>query len=339
MYNTKYIVIVLFAIIFNACNDCSHSLVKNVEGTAKVVRFDSIFYAIDNPKNASQALQNIRKQDPIFFDLYANKVFDMGISDSLPVELLFYHINSMQNRELKNQVDSLFKNFEEEREALNYLSKYFKYYFPKSTFPKITTFYGGFAGFMAWLYNDSSMMVDLDMYLNADFIAYNQFFPQYKSNFFKRDMLVVNVAKELVRNEFLKFEVSKPKNMLEYIIIEGAKIYQVHQLLPCRPVYDLMEYDQDQWEWNEREEQKIWQYIVKEKLLYESDFKEYRPLVSEGPATVRSGVATGAPPRIGVWAGYQIVTDFMQNNKSISVSEMLKQYKAEDILAMSKYKP
>lgn len=339
MYNTKYIIIVLLAIIFNACNDCSNSLVKNIDATAKIVRFDSVFYAINNPKTASEGLINIKKQDEIFFDLYTNKVYDMGIKDSIPVEMLFYHINSMQNKELKKRVDSLFGSMVDERKDLDYLSRYFKYYFPESKFPKITTFYGGFAGFMAWLYNDSSMMVDLDMYLGADFIAYSQFFPQYKSNFFKKDMLVVNISKELVRNELLKFEVSKPKNMLEYIIIEGAKIYQTRQLLPCRPVYDLMEYNKEQWEWNEREEQKIWQYIVKEKLLYESDFKEYRPLVSECPATVRSGVAQGASPRIGVWAGYQIVAAFMENNDNISVSEMLQKYKAEDILAMSKYKP
>jgi len=332
-------IIVLSAIIFNACNDCSNALVKNISSTATVVRFDSVFYAINSPKTATDELKNIKKQDEIFFDLYTNKVYDMGISDTIPVELLFYHINSMQNKELKKRVDSLIGSMADERKEFDYLSKYFIYYFPESTFPKITTFYGGFAGFMAWLYNDSAMMVDLDMYLGADFIGYGQFFPQYKSNFFKKDMLVVNIAKELVRNELLKFEISKPENMLEYMVIEGAKIYQTNQLLPCRPIYDLMEYNKEQWEWNEREEQKIWQYIVKEKLLYESDFKEYRPLVSEGPATVRSGVALGAPPRIGVWAGYKIVAAFMENNDNISVIEMLQKYKPEDILAMSKYKP
>ncbi len=339
-YTKFFIPFVFILFTWVSCNDCNDNKIKDLDNTAIIFRFDSVFYKINNTQTAFNQLMEIKSMDSVFFNLYLNKVYSMNIEGDLPVELIFKHINSAQNNEIRKRVDSVFGDFSDTRKALDKLSKYYAFYYPQSKFPTIKTFYSGFAGFSAWHYDSLSMMVDLDMYLGENFSAYSLFFPQYKYSFYTPKMLPVNVAKELIRKQMESFEVEKPKNMLAYILIEGAKIYETQKLIPCTPAEDIFEYSKSQLEWNTKEESRIWQYILKEKLLYEADFKIYRPLVGEGPNTIRTGVAEGAPPRIGVWTGFKIIESFFANNKEVAnCYEMFRKYKPEDVLAMSKYKP
>ncbi len=341
MNYTKFFTLFFFiCFVFTSCSDCSHSKVKNIKTYAKIFRFDSIFYAINNPKTAENDLNKVKNLDPTFMKIYANQIYNMGYDTLLPVENLFMHINSAQVIETKKRADSIFVNFREVKQKLDLVSKYYKLYYPSRNFPTIKTFYGGFAGFMAWFYDSSSLMVDLDMYLGSNFEAYPTFFPQYKYTYFNPEMLPINITKEIVRREMIPFETEKPKNMLAHIILEAAKFYELTKLMPCEKKPLLFEYTEAQWNWNIKEEKMIWQYIIKEKLLYESDYKTYRALVGEGPNTTRTGVAPNAPPRIGIWTGYQIIKSFFTNNKNVtSVQEMIKNYAPEQILTMAKYKP
>ena len=342
MNNTKYIILSLVSLViffYTGCNGCDNKAVKNIDATAQIYRFDSLFYSIDKPANLTRSLSQIKSKDPDFYNLYITKLFSMDKEGERFEEVVFSHINSSQNQEIRKRVEIEFGDFKQVQGDLDLLSKYYKLCYSKRKFPKIYTCYSGFAGFMAWLYNDSCLLVDLDMYLGDDFEAYPQFYPQFKFTYYDKDYLAQNVGKELIRTEFMALEKEKPKHMLALMLIEGAKIYELSKLMPCREVAKLFEYTPEQWEWAKREEQNIWKYMIKENLLYESNYKEYRPLVGEAPASLRTGVAQGAPPRIAIFAGYQIVKKFIEESDVADTYEMFGKYSPEDILKEAKYKP
>lgn len=330
---------VIFLMFLSACNTCDHSKINGITDSSQVFRFDSFFYSIGSAKGLAQQLNSIEKKDSQFYNLYLNEIFSIKKSDPNFQNIVFRHINSAQNQEIRKRVDQEFTNFGEVKEDLSKLSKYYTLNYPNRKFPKINICYGGFAGFMAWLYNDSNMLVDLDMYLGADFEAYPQFYPQFKFAYFTKDYLVQNIGRELVRREFLFYEKEKPKNMLAIMLIEGAKIYELHKLMPCREESKLFEYTADQWKWALEEESSIWQYLIKEELLFESDFNQYKPLVGEAPSSLRSGVAKGAPPRIGVFAGYQIVKKVIEKEGLENAFDLFENNSPEEILKKAKYKP
>jgi hypothetical protein len=147
------------------------------------------------------------------------------------------------------------------------------------------------------------------------------------------------VGRELVRREFVLFEKDKPNNMLAMMLIEAAKIYELSRLMPCREEYKLFEYSKEQWEWALKEEKNIWQYLIKEELLFESEYKKYRPLIGEAPSSIRSGVADGAPPRIAIFAGYQILKKYMEETGEENSFNLLHKFSPEEILKKAKYKP
>lgn len=337
--NIPYCTLLVILITCFSCNDCNNRLIKDVKAHGELYRFDSSFYALSNPKSLMEDLGKIRTQDSLFYSIYMEKMYSMDQKNRNFDRNIFRHINSAQNQEIRKRVDQVFGDFKPIRSDLTLLSKYYKLLYPNRVFPKINTCYSGFAGFNAWLYNDSNMLVDLDMYLGSDFEAYPQFYPQFKYKYYTKDYLVQNIGRELVRREFVLFEKDKPNNMLAMMLIEAAKIYELSRLMPCREEHKLFEYSKEQWEWALREEQNIWQYLIKEELLFESDYKEYRSLIGEAPASIRSGVAEGAPPRIAIFAGYRILKKFMKETGGQSSLTVLGKVSPEEIMKKAKYKP
>ena len=338
MNKTRFFILLLAALSVVACNDCSHDSVKNIQVEVQWHRFDSSFYSINDPSNLVSQLASIQESDSFFYKLYMQKIYSFPRDESFN-RLVFKHINSAQNQAIKQRIDTLFGNFEEVYEKVELLAKYYKLRYPQHTFPQIHTCYSGFASFMAWLYQDDHLFIDLDMYLGENFEAYKQFFPNYKSKYFKKDFIAQNIGRELIRREYLELERDKPQHMLAMMLIEGAKYYDLKQLFPCRETYHIMEYSKEQWDWLLGEESNIWKYFLKENLLFESDYKEYRPLIGEAPESIRSGVAPGAPPRIASFAGYRICEIIMRDTEFATAQEMISNYTPEQILKLANYKP
>ncbi|MDB4347070.1 hypothetical protein OAB01_00275 [Bacteroidia bacterium] len=337
--NIPYFALLLIAVAFFSCNDCNHKAIEEVDAHSEIYRFDSSFYGLNNPKRLVEGLKKIEEVDSNFYRLYLDKIYSINRTHPDFDQNIFRHINSAQNQEIRKRIIQEMGDFSLIRKELNILSRYYKLRYPKRIFPKINTCYSGFAGFNAWIYNDSNILVDLDMYLGSDFEAYPQFYPQFKYAYYTKDYLVQNVGRELVRREFVLFEKDKPNNMLAMMLIEAAKIYELSRLMPCREEYKLFEYSKEQWEWALKEEKNIWQYLIKEELLFESEYKKYRPLIGEAPSSIRSGVADGAPPRIAIFAGYQILKKYMEETGEENSFNLLHKFSPEEILKKAKYKP
>jgi hypothetical protein len=322
-----------------SCNNCNNDAVKDIQVQVEWHRFDSLIYNINQADQLLSGLQTLETEDSLFYWLYFNKMYSFNSQDENYHKLVFQHINSAQNQAIKKRIDTMFGDFSEVYKEVELLAKYYKLRYPKQEFPTIHTCYSGIAGFMAWHYGENDMLLDLDMYLGSDFEAYPQFFPKYKFTYYDKDNIPQNIAKELIRKQYLEIEQSKPKNMLEMMLIEASKIHDVKNLMPCKEVYKIMEYSADQWEWLSREEAYIWKYFLKEDLLFESDYNEYRPLIGEAPESKRSGVAPGAPPRIAIYAGYRIIERALKEQKISNAKELLLNFSPQEILEIAKYKP
>ena len=267
MNKTIFFISLLFSVGIYSCNNCNHDLIKGVNTKANWYRFDSSFYSLNETTDFADKLRAIKDDDSMFYDLYLSKLFNINTNDPKALGIIYKHINSAQNQAIRKRVDSLFGDFSKIYKEVDLLAKYFEYYYPERNFPTIHTCYSGIAGFMAWIYTDSSLLLDLDMYLGVDFEAYPQFFPAYKYAYFTQDYIAQNIGKELIRREYLVLEQNKPKNMLEMMLVEAAKVHDLKNIMPCREPYKLMEYTKEQWEWLLAEEPLIWQYFAKENLL------------------------------------------------------------------------
>jgi uncharacterized protein YjaZ len=95
-------------------------------------------------------------------------------------------------------------------------------------------------------------------------------------------------------------------------------------------------YSQEQIDWSKKNEANIWAFFIQNNLLYNADYYKIRSFITEAPTT--KGFKN-SPPRMTEWIGWQIVKSFMENNKNISIKDLLNLNDAQKILKDSKYKP
>ncbi len=115
-------------------------------------------------------------------------------------------------------------------------------------------------------------------------------------------------------------------------------MYIMDAVLPNVPDSLKIGYFEGQLEWCKDQEFQIWENTIKVGLLYSTDHNAYLSFLNDGPFTKGFGVPDGAPPKLGVWLGWQIVRKYMDRKTKITLEQLMGKG-ADEILKESKYKP
>lgn len=231
-------------------------------------------------------------------------------------------VNHSDMQLIFEDIDAKFKDFSKYEASIEESFKYYKYYFPDSTVPNLVTFYSNFNS-NVFPY-DYAIGIGLDMYLGAnhDMVKSlpNDMFPQYLKDKMDASYLVADVMKAWLMNRFFD-ELHSGEDFLSSIVTLGKIMYLLDAMLPFEEDHIKFGCSSEQIEWCRFNEPNIWQTIVDEKVLYSKDKAVILQYVSEGPFT--KGMPHESPGKVGVWLGWQIVRDYVEQNE-LSVLDLLK---------------
>lgn len=284
----------------------------------------------------SAELQSIQIQFPAFYSLYVQGVMNLGAADS-PQTLVVLN-EFMANKDVRELFKRVAEKFPEnelntEKEELLKAFKRFHYYFPKRVVPSIHTMVATFN--YAAVTDDSLLGIGLDTYMGADFEIYNQVgIPKYKSKNFNREYLVSDAVKAWLITDF---ESDGGKDLLEQMVFQGKIIYLLSALLPNEEEFVYFNYNREDLAWCQDNESPIWFHFVDMELLFAKESHQIRKYMGDAPFI--AGFPEGSPGRVGHWVGYQIVSAYMQNNKEVSLQQLMQTDDANKILRESNYKP
>ncbi len=238
-----------------------------------------------------------------------------------PVSLESF-VNHPDMQKIYQDMKAEFSNFSSYEMQIEEAFKYYKYYFPDSLVPDLVTFYSNFNANVFPYQN--RIGIGLDMYLGTDHELVtslpNDIFPQYLKDKMDAKYLVADVMKAWLMNRFFD-ELQEGDDFLSSIVTLGKVMYLLDAMLPFEEDYIKFGCSAEQLEWCKYQEQNIWKTIVDEKVLYSKDKAVILQYVSEGPFT--KGMPHESPGRVGVWLGWQIVRDYVEQNE-VSVLELLK---------------
>ncbi len=243
-------------------------------------------------------------------------------------------IKKEDERYLFKESEQLFEDFLEVKEDLTSLFKHIKYYNPKFREPKVITHISDLDFKYPVIYSDSLLFISLDMYLGKDNIVYRSF-PNYLSENYKKDRIVVDVAKDIINQSYRKL---KSRIFLYRMINEGKFMYLLDSYLPSISDDLKIGYSSEKLAFAEQNEIDIWKYYIENELLYSNDTDLNKRFIENAPFSkfyLESDQET--PGRIGVWIGWQIVRSYMKNN-DVTLQQLLTK-KPEEIYKKSKYKP
>ena len=284
----------------------------------KVSRFDKIFFE-SNPSELSM----LKKDYPDFFP--------KDVPDSIWIEKM---TNPMW-KELYNEVQKKYGNFEGQKTEIEDLFKHAKYYFPDTPTPEVITVIAEMDYNNKVIYTGDMVLIALELYLGKDHEFYQSEFPAYIRQNFEAHQIIPDIVSAFAVNK-----VPEPtnKNLLSQMIFAGKELYLKDLMIPDYSDADKIGYTPEQVLWCEENENYMWRYFLEENLLYDSDSKLASRFINKAPfSKFYLEIDNESPGRVGAWIGWQIVRSYMQNNHT-GVQQMLLMDNAE-IFNRSKYKP
>ncbi|OOV29938.1 gliding motility lipoprotein GldB [Flavobacterium sp. LM5] len=314
----KCLLSLLLVLFFCSCDKKSkvEKIVEEIPVEIKVERFDQAFFET-KPENLLQ----LKQKYPLFFP--------QGTEDAVWIEKMQH----LQWRELYQEVQKKYKNFDPVAADIATLFKHIKFYFPKIKNPKVVTLIGEMDYNTKTIYADSLVLVSLELYLGKQHRFYQ--FPEYIKQNFEQNQIVPDIASSFLQS---KIPPATDKAFLSQMIAFGKELYVKELLLPDFSEADIMGYTAAQQNWCLENEGYIWRYFIDKEMLYSVDAKLIPRFISPAPfSKFYLEIDNDSPGQVGAWIGWQMVRSYMKNNDS-SLEAMLAM-SAKEIFEKSKYKP
>lgn len=148
--------------------------------------------------------------------------------------------------------------------------------------------------------SDSTLFVVLNHYLGAEHPAYNGF-PEYRRAVKVSARILPDVAEALTALNFP----DKSTNLMQAMVYQGALVEAVMQLTGLSEQQVLGYTDQQMAEATKMQE-RVWNDLIKRKLLLSTDPAVISQMIDPAPSTVP--VSPDAPGRLGRFIGHRLVS-------------------------------
>jgi hypothetical protein len=327
------------SLTFNNCASDDERNIPDVSGIqleVKVRRFDQDIFALDTA-NLEAGMQQLAQKYPQMLPLFAAEIIhDQTNPHETPAQAVKGFLTAPEVRQLYDTVQQVYGDLHWLERDLTQMFKFYKYYFPEKPVPEVVAMVSEFAT-DAFSAGDELCGIGLDMFLGENFPAYftiENTSPNYVRRQLKKEYIPVRLAKALAQN---LADAPPGERLLDQMLHNGKMLYIVDCLLPAVPDSMKMGYTREQMEGSYANEQGVWARILEQNLLYSTDAKRLKKLVSPSPnAPV---VFQEAPGEIGNWIGWQIVKAYMKRHPKTTMQELLNFTDSQKFLEQSKYKP
>lgn len=318
------------------CGNKHQYIPKDIEAVeVEIVRFDNAQLAV-RPDSVKQDIEQLYANYELFMPIFVEGILGLQTEDTAylcEMYAQFLTDTMMGFAQTNTTAQELFANVDSLQEALNTGFSRLHFLYPEWEIPTLYLFVSGFNSSV--MYYENIMGVGVDMYLGSDYPYYNQVVYDYQ----KQTMRKACVAGDVL-SMYLAYHISynsKYNRLLEQMIFRGKQLFLLAQLLPNEPVWEVIGYSKEQWDWCEQYEQAIWNRIMQKRDLFKTESNVLSSYMNDGPFTAE--VTQDSPGRLGVWVGWRIVDSYMRNNKDITLRELMNENDAQKILEQSYYKP
>ncbi|WP_345083611.1 hypothetical protein [Nemorincola caseinilytica] len=314
----------------------------------KTQRFDVDLYAIDT-SNIAAGLHQLRSKYPDFLDYFLDTLMAyeihgnyndtvMGIREGLKPFLVH-----KDYRELEDYIKKQYPDTKKQDEQLTGGFKLLKYYYPQYKVPRIMYLNMGLSKWTSFLADSATQCVGLDMFLGDDYPHYfsvglfDYMYPQRRASY-----LPVAVFTVIYRTA-IPLQ-TQEKNLLELMLQKGKEQYFLHKILPQLPDSVLFGFQKKQMEWCQQNEAYIYNFFVKNQLIYSKEVQNTIPYITDGPFArgmePPSNPEKFTPGNIGTWLGYKMICAYMDQHKELTMPQLLQtEFNSATFLAEAKYKP
>ena len=330
-----WLFVVIALVLLSACRQNRLDAdISNIEVNLKVKRFEKSLFEVNTDKLPYEIVR-LDSAYGNFFGNFTKGVINIGkLGDPGFEEGLRGFITDQNILEVYHTAEKVFEDLKPIENELEDAFKRYKFYFPEKPIPEVFTYISGFN--YAIVATDSVLGIGLDMYLGSSSEYYKRLgIPQYKTHNMSKEFIASDCMRGWLTSDFVLD--GSDNSLLAQMIYYGRVLYFLDAVFPDMDDSLKIGFTQKQLEWCRSNEAQMWAFLIENKMLYSSDYKETVKYTGEAPFT--TGFPSESPGRSGWWIGWQIIKSYMRVNEAVTLNQLLNEKDARNILTKSKYKP
>lgn len=283
-----------FIFLVSILTFCSCKNLKNEDNNStkeiEVIRFEKLFFEYD-----FDSITSLKKEFPYLFP----KQF--SIDDWMSI------YNDTLRRDIFDKSDKIFKNFNPFKTEISKNIKKIQAEFGSFDVPKIITINNGIDYNYNIVRSDSLFLVSTDCYLGKN-IHYKSI-PNYISMKMNVDYFVKDITESLIV-DFIKYPIDR--RFISKIIYYGKIIYSMDKITDF-DLEQIIGINQENINWLTENEYEMWEYFVKNNLIFSTDISLDKRFINDGPYS-KFGLSIDfeSSPMVGKWIGYNIVKSYQK---------------------------
>lgn len=301
---------------------------KNVE--VKILRYEQDLFAIDqnNMAAAFAAMYGKYPENIVAKDAWNNTEMLQSIKG---------YLNDPVIKEIYQDTEALYADMSDFKNEITPALTLYLTHFPNESVPDFCTLVSGIDFQMPQVFGyENTIFICLDMYLGKDNKHYGQAgMPKFiAARCEKKYMATDCFSKALVYRHLPDRTLV---TLLDNMVDAGKKMLFTQTMFPSVSAQDILEYNDQQYNWANSHEASVWHYLVEKNLVYDKNDNVIKRMMDETPFTRDFG--NDSPGRLGVYIGFQIVQSYMRTHPGTTLKDLMAMRDSQKLLKESGYKP
>lgn len=322
----KFKHIIFFSLLISVLLSCNSNPLdintKDVNISLNFVNLDSIFVNF-----SENELKKEIKKSPILDDEIL--AYELGyclevgpLEDSGTVQRIKLFVQDPYISRVEQTIQKKFGNLSLVKKTIKEGMEHLNYHFPKGKFPQNIVFMN--SRFNSSIFcTEREIGVSLERYLGAKEKVIeelpSQDFHQWIKDKMDARYLERDVLTGWISTHYVDID---NQNLAAAMISWGKIIYLTEAAFPKTDKSIIIRYTTDELKWAEDNEFAFWNYLVKEKLLFSNNEREYSNYLNFAPFTI--GLPQKGPDRLGQYLGWKIIQSYMKAHPKTSLQELVK---------------
>ncbi len=317
-------------------SDALEADISNVQLKIDYVNMDSLIVHTPNENRQLKFVELYEKYPGV---VSYNLSYSLGINnlmDSTFADRCNEFYSSAYISKLEKRISEKFPNLPQRHAKIVDGFKRLKVHFPTQKLPKAICYSNSYFSASAFC-TENELSMGLERYLgsNTDVIKElpaDQFYEWIKKamdpQYLERDAVCAWAYTHMVPEKEAPYTI-------EAIINWGKILLITEAAYPDMPKHQLLRYSEKDYNWALTNERDFWEYLVKEKILFQKDETLQHNLLGEAPFT--AGLPKKGPDRLGQFLGWRILHSYMEQYDltlqeliALPYTELLQEYEIND---------
>jgi hypothetical protein len=334
---TAFFILLFFLPALISCRRNMYKVnVSSISVDMKIKRLEKEMFSLD-PDNIQGSVPQLKQNFGSFLQLFSYVIHTGNIDDPSFGDFIVRFCTDKLNYEVYQEVMKKYPDTDKLQKDMEDAFRHYIYYFPGNNVPAVYTCITGFNNSIFTA--DSSIGIGLERYLGSDCEYYKRL---QIYNYLAARMTSENIIPDCIygwgSQKWSFLDLNYPvDNVMAEMIHFGKLKYFEKCMLPEVSDSVIFGFSAGQMKFCRNNESQMWQYLVENNLLFSTDKFVIRKLTDEAPFT--SYFTNESPGRASVWLGFRIVESYIKNNRSIVLSDLMKNTDVQAILEKAKYNP